>query len=777
MTKMKAKNTLHGTPQRMNVGFRVFDGVKSVLVTVLVGLNACDCAIAQTRGESSAVHSQRTEATNALIGDGSVRLAGEMDLRRLVDLCAERLRLRVDYDPKVVAGMVTLRTPGPLSDRELWDLMNQVLLTRGMTTVRARESESISVVKLADASAAARPEPYALDATPVIGVDPKKPMLPPPAYVALVITLAHAERGSVIRSVQPLLSKPGGVVSQVGERAIIVADLRNRAFEAAAVATTLDVPGPEGGIDTIGIRNMPARDMVTLATDVAQRLGDATGSQFVGSLVALPDNINVLVISPAGAAERWRNLIARLDTREPVAVRTYPVRWHGLSDVADLVRATILDRPGAIEIDPRRSVAIDQLSGSIIVTAPDRVLAEVEELLLRLEKAPEQVRRPMRTYEIRNRSAQEVLGLLRMLLDAETGSLWQAIVREEGSLGANASDGISRSPMKIGSEVSGVVDTSWKSEKQKGGAASGLVLTADDSTNTIIAIGEPRQLESIEQLLPTLDRRQAQVELEVMILSLTEGDTLDLGTEIAYLTQQGSTAISLSSLFGLSSGAGVARTASGIGGTALILDPADFAVVVRALQTLNKGRSLSMPRMLAGNNKPATINSVIQQPFTSTNASDTVATTSFGGTQDAGTTVTITPTIAAGDHVVLDYRISISAFVGESSSPGIPPPRQQNSLGGSVTIPDGHTIAIGGLRLATEAKARSQIPLLGDIPVLGEAFRNRSNSASESRFFVFIRANVLRHTSFEDLKRVSGERLKDAGLDDGLPVSVPRMIR
>lgn len=209
----------------------------------------------------------------------------------------------------------------------------------------------------------------------------------------------------------------------------------------------------------------------------------------------------------------------------------------------------------------------------------------------------------------------------------------------------------------------------------------------------------------------------------------------------------------------------------------MILDPGDFAVVVRALETLNKGRSLSMPRMLAGNNKPATINSVIQQPFVSTNASDTVATTSFGGTQDAGTTVTITPTIAAGDHVVLEYRISISAFVGESSSPGIPPPRQQNSLGGSVTIPDGHTIAIGGLRLATEAKARSQIPLLGDIPLLGEAFRNRSNSASESRFFVFIRANVLRHTSFEDLKRVSGAGLKDAGLDDGMPVSMPRMMR
>lgn len=249
------------------------------------------------------------------------------------------------------------------------------------------------------------------------------------------------------------------------------------------------------------------------------------------------------------------------------------------------------------------------------------------------------------------------------------------------------------------------------------------------------------------------------------------------GTAIGYLTQQQSTAISLSSLFGLSSGSGTTRTAAGIGGTALVLDPGDFAVVVRALETLNKGRSLSMPRMLAGNNKPATINSVIQQPFVSTNASDTVATTSFGGTQDAGTNVTITPTIAAGDHVVLDYRISISAFVGESSGPGIPPPRQQNSVGGSVTIPDGHTIAIGGLRLATAAKAKSQIPLLAQVPLLGEAFKNRSNSASESRFYVFIRANVLRHASFEDLKRLSGMRLEDAGLGDGLPVATPRMIR
>lgn len=750
----------------------VMHRARLLVVTTLV---TAHCYAHQNVDSANAPDSDPVELQPAQLESTNDRLslAGEMDLRRLVDLAAARLKLRVDYDPKLLAGTVTLRTPGPISDREFWELTNQTLLGRGLTTLRAADSTGISVVKLNEAAALARVEPILNDGTSLVW----DPSSPPVAYLSTMVTLAHADRATVIKAIQPLLSKPGGMVTGFGDGSVVVSDLRARITQIVVVVRSLDVPVAAAGLERIPVANMPAADMAKLAAEVAAKLGDATGQTLSGSLMSAPDGVHVLAIAPADSIARWRALIEQLDTREAVLTRTYPVRWHSLTDVSELIRATILQAPGTLAPDPRHRIAIDQLSGSLLVSASERTHVEVAALLERLDNAPEQTRRPMRTYEIRNRSATEVLGLLRELLATEL----RGDVAVPAATGGEPIDPLLRDATRS-SPASPLSSLPGSASKTQNVAASnvgstGIVLTADDSTNTLIAIGEPRQLDHIESLLPTLDRRQAQVELEVLILSLTEGDTLDLGAELEYITKQQSTTIALASLFGLSSGTNAARTASGIGGTALILDPGDFAVVIRALETISKGRSLSMPRLLAGNNKPATINSVLQQPFTSTNASDTVATTSFGGTQDAGTNVTITPTIAAGDHLVLDYKISISAFVGESATPGVPPARQQNSMSGSVTIPDGHTVAIGGLKLTTDAKSTSQIPLLGDLPILGEAFKNRSNSGSESRFYVFIRANVLRHTSFEDLKRISTSELEDAGVPDGFPVLEPRVIR
>lgn len=66
-----------------------------------------------------------------------------------------------------------------------------------------------------------------------------------------------------------------------------------------------------------------------------------------------------------------------------------------------------------------------------------------------------------------------------------------------------------------------------------------------------------------------------------------------------------------------------------------MLSPGDFSVVVRALETVNDGRSLNVPRVLVNNNQQASLNSVLQQPFVSINAFDTIPTTSFGGRLEA----------------------------------------------------------------------------------------------------------------------------------------------
>lgn len=314
-----------------------------------------------------------------------------------------------------------------------------------------------------------------------------------------------------------------------------------------------------------------------------------------------------------------------------------------------------------------------------------------------------------------------------------------------------------------------------------------VTLTVDRGTNTLIAVGEPRILEQIEKLLATLDVRQPQVMLEVLVVTLTDGQTLDLGVELEKLSISGDTLIRLSSLFGLGTrGSGGDRDgpANASGLTGVVLNPGDFSVVIRALETLNRGRSVSMPRLLVGNNEQASLDSTVQQPYASVNASNTVSTTSFGGTQDAGTVVTIQPQIAEGDHLLLQYSVSLSAFLGPASSATLPPPRQQNRVQSVATIPDGFTVVVGGIEIENKSNAVSQVPLLGSIPILGEAFKSRNNADSRSKFYVFIRANILRGGSgaggvggFEDLKYLSEKDIADAMVDDGFPEMKPRVIR
>ena len=79
--------------------------------------------------------------------------------------------------------------------------------------------------------------------------------------------------------------------------------------------------------------------------------------------------------------------------------------------------------------------------------------------------------------------------------------------------------------------------------------------------------------------------------------------------------------------------------------------------------------------------------------------------------------------------------------------------------------------------MTPEAEAVSKTPLLSDIPLVGELFKNRSDSTSRSRFYVFIRASVLRHEGFADLKYLSDTDVVGAEIDNGWPDVEPRIIR
>jgi general secretion pathway protein D len=570
----------------------------------------------------------------------------------------------------------------------------------------------------------------------------------------------------------------------------LISDLSTRLQQITALLPLLDTPGPQAEIREIPIINTSIERVVTAFAQMNARRDAITGTKSTGDLIAAPNGTSVLLLAPAEQIDSLLTLVALCDQREATQSITYTPRFHDPQSVASLIDQSV--RPAG---DERWRAIVDTLTQSIIITATPTEHVRIAELMARLDDVPEASRRSLRTFTLRNRSVIEIQGILAQML--ASGIIGDDRVQDElGGEGSDASRQTSlRSPPSLTeTPLTGATGIASTNQRTGTGSRSGAIgsqrrasdttgpdvqLSIDEGTNTLIVVAEPRVTQQIEDLIRQLDVRQSQVMLEVLIVTLTEGQTLDLGVELEDIKINGQTRLRLASLFGLATRGsdGSVSTGNAAGFSAVVLNPGDFSVVIRALQTINAGRAQSMPKLLVGNNQQATLDSVLQQPFASVNASNTVSTTSFGGTQDAGTTVTIKPQIAEGDHLVLDYSVSLSSFLGSASQPTLPPPRQQNRIRSVATIPDGHTVVVGGIELENDSKTTAQVPLLGQIPIIGEAFKSRGKTTNRTRFYVFIRATVLRGRGFEDLRYLSNQDMAEAGIDDGWPTSTPRVIR
>lgn len=699
----------------------------------------------------------------------TIDLNGEVDLARLVDLCAQRLNLHIEYDASTLTGKVTLRLGSALTDDELWRLTNHALTARGFTTVGTRESRMISVVKIAEAQNLGRIE------------DPNQTG-PGPGFVTVVTRVQHRSVKDTVEALRTILRGSTASVNPLGNSDLVVlTDVRARVEQAVELLARLDTPDSDAVFEVVPIKNTLATVMVTSVAELLSARENVSGRAPAAKLVALPDGTGVVVVAPASQIDELKEVIGRLDSREVITTESYAPRNFSLGEVAGLIEQVLLDPAGAASTtrNPFRAVR-DELTGTLIVTATAAQHAQVRSLIARLDSVPRESLQQVRTFAIRNRPVMEVATLVQQLVA-------QAVLRtgELGDLdGADASapaqqtrrtvdvPGMNRAPQGPTSVPS---NTGANGAEQA--AIPALTIAADEPTNTLLAVGEPRLLSQLEHLIERLDVRQPQVMLEVLVAALSESETLDLGIELEKIEQSGGTTTTLSTLFGLSSGGGTPGDSAGF--TTSVVSPGDFSVFLRALETVNDGRTLTLPKVLVNNNEQATFDSVLQQPFISTNASDTVATTSFGGTQDAGTSIDVKPHIAEGDHLVLDYKVSLSNFVGEAASATVPPPRQQNNLQSVVTIPDGYAVIVGGLEVTSESEARSMVPWLGEVPILGELLGSRSASSSKTRFYVFLRANVLRKPRFEDLRYLS-DRARDGQaleIPDDWPTVSPRMIR
>ncbi|PCI11335.1 hypothetical protein COB72_01105 [bacterium] len=683
----------------------------------------------------------------------STRITSSINLARLVDLTAQLNHVEIEYRPTLLNNKaVTLRLVHEVTPHELWDLCLTILHSNDLTIIQRSGKEGLyAVVTLVEAAKEALPA-TSFDSGPLA-----------PGYQSVIRSLVSIDPESVIESFKPIFSNGSKltITAAPALSGVIVSGVQDRIEYALDLIDKLDSGLSHPVVTIVSVKHRSATEVLAEVKTIATTLANQGGMDLASDMSADVNRQAIRIIGPESEVDSIEALILAADQPSEIITKSFDPRGYPLDTVASFIETMAKDA------SPRGSgeqwkLVQDELTNTMILSGTLTEIEAAEAAIEQLATMPADSRRVIKMIPIKNREAMKIREIAGQLLNA-------AILGSGGDSGAD--DGSDREVEPISAQGIGNV---LQDEGQRD-----LELAVDSELNMIIATGTPKRIEQLEKLIKDLDVRQPQVQLEIIMLSMSESESYDFGVELAGNIDTGKTLVGLGSLFGLSNllPSSTSAQASGSGGSAVILSPGDFSAVIRAIDTVNEGRSVSMPSIVVNNNETATLNSTTTQPFLTTTIQDNTTTTARGGSASAGTTITVSPQIAAGDDILLDYSISLSSFVGEAASNGVEPPTQQTSLNSIATIPDGYTIALGGIEITTEGDSDTKTPWLADIPILGELFKSQSNSASRSRFYVFIRATVMRSTSFEHLKYISEELAGELDVDDGWPVVEPRIIR
>jgi general secretion pathway protein D len=299
---------------------------------------------------------------------------------------------------------------------------------------------------------------------------------------------------------------------------------------------------------------------------------------------------------------------------------------------------------------------------------------------------------------------------------------------------------------------------------------SEIVVVPDVTTNSLLVAASRRRYEEVEDLVHRLDRRQEQVLIETALIELSGRESFNLGVELGFadIPATGTGGFGVTSFgigtFADSDGDGIpdiklagdANGQPGLGVTAGIFDSDDFSlpVLISAVKTRDNTNVLNIPSVLVNNNGSATVTSVESQPTTDVNQSNVTTQESFGGYEDAGITLEISPSISASGYLRLDITLEVSIFSGTFSGP-IPPPKITRTIQTSVSVPNGATMVIGGIITQNRTDNRTGVPWLLDLPLVGSLFRTETENEQQTTLYFFVTPHILKDENFADLAEYS----------------------
>ena len=470
------------------------------------------------------------------------------------------------------------------------------------------------------------------------------------------------------------------------------------------------------------------------------------------AITAYSGNNSLVITDYADNLKRIEKIIQSLDQApagEPIVI---PIRYASALDIVQLVNRLMADTPttaaGAIDSSQRVVIVPDGRSNSVLLRSdsPGRI-ERVRKLIEQLD-IPSRAGHNIHVLYLKNAEATKVAQTLRAALTGESSPS-------------------PAGPTQIATNPTGNPLQSPAAAPPAAVAfsAGGVTVQADAATNSLIITAPEALYHNLRSIIEKLDVRRAQVYVEALVVEVTAEKAAEFGIQWQALEGIGrgnTQGIGGTNFGNRGTGTNIIDIATNLGSAAPGLNIGvirgqvfipglgtitNLGFLARALESDANANILSTPNLLTLDNEEARI--VIGQnvPFVTGQYALTGSTTTPSPFQtierrDVGLTLRVKPQISEGGTVRLAIYQEVSSVQDRTNSAGII--TNKRSLESTVLVDDGQIIVLGGLIQDSLTDGADKVPILGDVPVLGNLFRYENRKRTKTNLMVFLRPYVIR---------------------------------
>jgi len=487
------------------------------------------------------------------------------------------------------------------------------------------------------------------------------------------------------------------------------------------------------------------------------------------------DQRNLLVVNGTGRElANLDNLISIFDVdwMRQMSFAVLPVKTADPEVVAKELETVFgIDKDGPLK-GLVRIVPNPRLNTVLVMSSKPNYLDTARTWIERYEKMAEDKEEQIYAYKVQNRPAAELAEILHKVLatDAQSGGggpggvaprLEAATVASPASsvrtgTGLGAAAGLGTGAALGGASRTSMFSSAQTTPRQDAGAAAASAYRAgaakvvvDEQMHTLVIQTVPTEYQRILRVLRRLDVAGTQIMIEASIAEVTLTDELKFG--VKWFFEKGHHSVTLTDA---ASGA----VASAFPGFSYFLAARNINVALDALSSITKVNVISTPNVTVMDNKTAMLQVGDQVPIqTQAAQAPTSGAPILSSIQmiDTGVILSVTPHANDNGRVLLDIEQEVSTAAPTTTSGIDSPTIQQRRIRTSVAVTDGDAVALGGLIQERDTAGKTHIPILGDIPLLGNAFGTKNDQINRTELLIIIRPRVMRDG--EDARRATEE--------------------